>query len=80
MYHFVPHFLRVYLAYDGLYPSFEGTLKAWYLGVGPGSFTLNPIKDIKSWPYDKSVIPDKILSALLSNQGINSGRLLRTAK
>lgn len=66
-YHFVPNFFRVYLGNDGLYPQFEGVMKAWYLGVGPGSFTLNPEPTIKSWPYDKASIPDKIMSALLAN-------------
>jgi len=45
------------------------------LGVGDGAFTTTP--ELGVWPVDPVPPPDKVLSALLANQGVNSGRLLR---
>ena len=54
-------------------------MRSWYLGVGPNALSLNPQSLITSWPIENIPTPDKIMSALLQNQGTNSVRLLRTA-
>ena len=43
------------------------------MGIGDGAFTKNP--DPNNFPFDPIPPPDRILSALLANQGVNSGRL-----
>ena len=56
---------------------FKGLLRGWWLGTGPGAYTTTPEDLIDDWPYEKIADPDKLMSALLANQGVNSARLLR---
>ncbi|CAK92853.1 unnamed protein product (macronuclear) [Paramecium tetraurelia] len=75
IYHFVPNYLSVFFSEDGYGKQFDGEAFDWYLGIGDGAFTTSP--EPREWPVDPAPPPDRILSALLANQGFNSGRIIK---
>lgn len=76
--HFIPNKFWLYLASDKFYPTFDGVLYDWNLYLGDGAFTMKPRGFIEIWPYEpKDFDTDKVKSALLGNQGLNSVRIIK---
>lgn len=76
--HYIPNQFWFYLGNDKVYPQFEGLMAHWYLNVGKGAFTMKPKELVQFWPYEPPSDEDKVLSALLGNQGLSSVKLTRS--
>lgn len=49
----------------------------WNLHIGDGAFTTKPRSLIELWPYEPQTQQDKVMSALLGNQGLSSVKLIK---
>ena len=49
----------------------------WNLRFSDGAFTLKPKEFIKNLPYDSADEVEKVMSALLGNQGLSSVKLIK---
>ena len=77
--HFVPNKFWFYLGNDKIYSQFEGWFFRWNLHFGQGSFNIKPQTFIDEWPYDPEPNLDKVISALLANEGMNSVKIKKSA-
>ncbi|CAD8058815.1 unnamed protein product [Paramecium sonneborni] len=75
--HFVPNQFFFYLSNDGYYPIFDGSLFDWNLYFGDGAYTNKPRQIINQWPVEPIVEFEGVISALLSNKGLNSMKVIR---
>lgn len=75
--HFVPNKLWFYLGADGLNKQFEGAMFDWNLYFGDGAFTQKPRTLVKQMPYDDQGEVERVMSAILGNQGLSSVKLTR---
>lgn len=49
----------------------------WNLHMGDGAFSLKPKEMIELWPFEPAEEGEKVMSALLGNQGLSSVKLLK---